>query len=451
MPQVPGLVNSNLNHGKIIAVAGNQATAADVVEALQRAGYRIDFWLNVGPEHAEGIADYHDFEAEARRRDIRLLRPPTYAMRDEASRALFENARIDLLISVGWQRLFPRWFLERLSIGAFGMHGSAEPLPRGRGRSPMVWSILENRDRFFTNLFRYDEGVDSGEIVATQRFDVLASDTIQTLQHKNALAQIQLLEKHLPALLRGDAPLRPQPADLEPTYYPKRIPEDGVVDWSDSACRIDRLVRAVTRPYPGAFTFAEGKKIMIWEGSPFDRHLKLSAAPGEIAAAFHDGTFLVQCGDFAYWIKTWEGPAGWRPQKGDRFESRPNPSWKKLESMRVAGGSEPPFTFEGYGQLLEALKSGGYRSTLFQEDDGAEGRVLLRHDIDKDPIAALRLAEAEAGAGFRASYFFLLRCPLYSVLEPEGVEPIRAIAGLGHSVGLHCDEWRMLRGQLCDR
>jgi hypothetical protein len=104
------------NRGHPIAVAGNQTSVPDVVRALIEAGYRVAYLLNVGPDKAHMIADYHDLTGVARAFDIELIRPPTFAMKDEASRALFESKRIDLLVSVGWQRLIPARLRERVGF-----------------------------------------------------------------------------------------------------------------------------------------------------------------------------------------------------------------------------------------------------------------------------------------------------------------------------------------------
>ena len=93
-------------------------------------------------------------------------------MTDKKTQKIFDGKKIDLLIVVGWQRLIPGWLINQLTVGAFGMCGSSQPLPKRRGRSPMVWSILEKRSHFLTNLFRYDEGIDSGMIVSTLRFNI---------------------------------------------------------------------------------------------------------------------------------------------------------------------------------------------------------------------------------------------------------------------------------------
>lgn len=89
-----------------------------------------------------------------------------------------------------------------------------------------------------------------------------------------------------------------------------------------------------------------------------------------------------------------------------------------------------------YSNLLSSLAEGGYTCALFGER--TEGRtVYLRHDVDKSLELAMAMAEMEAQAGVRANYFFLLRSPVYSLLERSGREILRHIKGLGHALGLH--------------
>jgi hypothetical protein len=105
------------------------------------------------------------------------------------------------------------------------------------------------------------------------------------------------------------------------------------------------------------------------------------------------------------------------------------------------------FTLNDYLALIKAAQAGGYEFNNFADDDGRPGVAFLRHDIDKDVAQARRMAEVEYKLGIRASYFFLLRCPLYSLLEPETLAHVKAIAGMNHWVGLHCDERRMMAAQ----
>lgn len=111
--------------------------------------------------------------------------------------------------------------------------------------------------------------------------------------------------------------------------------------------------------------------------------------------------------------------------------------------------ARPTFTPADYVALLDAVAEGGYRPTSFLADDGGDGALLLRHDIDKSIADARAIAELEFSRGIRSAFFFLLRSPLYSLLEPESVVAVRDIAAMGHDIGLHCDLHRVpesLRG-----
>lgn len=101
------------------------------------------------------------------------------------------------------------------------------------------------------------------------------------------------------------------------------------------------------------------------------------------------------------------------------------------------------FTMNDYEKFLDAALAGGYRFPFFDEDNGEEGNLLLRHDIDKNIDMAMRIAEFESQKGIHASYFFLTRSPLYNPLEPETFNKIHSIQQMGHRIGLHCDVNRL--------
>ncbi len=220
------------------------------------------------------------------------------------------SLNLDILLVMGWQRLIPDWFLESLSIGAFGMHGSSKPLPHGRGRSPMNWSLIQNKHEFFTHLFQYIPGVDDGPIVGVQKFDITQFDTCLTMHFKNTISMIKLCHQHLPSLMDGTAKYFPQPTKGA-TYYPKRTEEDGIIFWSDSTTEIYNLVRAVTHPFPGAFTYFDHKpenRIIIWKAIPFDNQITWPyAEDGEIVEVFFDGTFVVKTKDSSILVQEYEG------------------------------------------------------------------------------------------------------------------------------------------------
>lgn len=122
----------------------------------------------------------------------------------------------------------------------------------------------------------------------------------------------------IPPILRGEHEFTQQ--DGEPTYYPKRTPADGQLHWGEPMGDIYNLVRAVTHPYPGAFTFHEGSRVDIWSVRPFSTDFAQDVAPGEIISVFHTDEFVVSTPDGTILVTEWEAD-GWQPEAGMQFTS----------------------------------------------------------------------------------------------------------------------------------
>jgi methionyl-tRNA formyltransferase len=132
-----------------------------------------------------------------------------------------------------------------------------------RGRAALGWTILLDVRETGSTLFWIDEGVDSGPIAAQQPILLTGTETLGQLMD----LQLDTLESMIPLLIeqlsRGERPARPQDHSRA-TFLSLRRPEDGQIDWSQSATEIERLIRSVSKPYPGAFTFLRGRKLTIW-------------------------------------------------------------------------------------------------------------------------------------------------------------------------------------------
>jgi methionyl-tRNA formyltransferase len=331
------MLHKIINNGKRIGIVGTQSSTMNCINGLIRGGYQINHLITLPPKLNKDVADYQDLKEFAEEKNIPLTYVETYGMKDEVTRKKLEGVQLDVIIVVGWQRLIPEWILNKTPLGVYGMHGSSLPLPKGRGRSPLNWSILEQKDRFYTYLFQYDAGVDSGRIVDVQRFDICPWDTIQSLQHKNTVSQYLLLLKHLPSILSKTVKTIPQNATIRPSYYPKRTFEDGAIDWRQWTAReIYALVRAVTHPYPGAYTIVDDEMVMIWRAIPFDSCIQFpDVIPGQIVDVFTDGSFVVQCFVDTLLVLEYESQNRWIPKVGEVFKSLPNRSWKKLAQMKM--------------------------------------------------------------------------------------------------------------------
>ena len=296
------------NIKKTVCIFGCKYTTLELIKRLIKNKFQVDYCITITPEKAieQKVAGYIDLEPFLQEYKIPVKRVSKYNLDSKEDKEILKSLHIDIIFCMGWQRLIPEWLLNNLSVGAFGMHGSNKPLPHGRGRSPLNWSLIQNKKIFFTHLFQYLPGVDDGPIIGCLKFDINPWDDCNTLHLKNLLAMSKLCEKHLPDLLENKVNSIPQ-NKIEPSYFPKRSMEDGIIFWEDSMIDIYNLIRAVTKPFPGAFSFINNdkeKKIIIWNAIPFDTRLEWeNKTYGEILEIFNDGTFIVMCADGVVLIK----------------------------------------------------------------------------------------------------------------------------------------------------
>ncbi|MDC0211816.1 formyltransferase family protein [Candidatus Nitrosopelagicus sp.] len=281
---------------KKIVVCGCTEFGYDVTNHLISQGIQISHIISLNSEQAEKskVSGYKSFETLSIKYNIPIFYPKLYSLKDESDLSFFQNEKFDLLLVCGWQRLIPENVLETLRIGGIGSHGSSELLPKGRGRSPVNWSIIEGKKHFILQLFLLTPGVDDGDILYHQTFDINEWDTCQTIYYKISLVMKQSLSNLIPKIFLNDFSRIPQKG--EPSFYPKRTPEDGKISWNKTTFEIHNLIKAVTKPYPGAFSFIHKQKIMFWKAQPFDTKIDfLDAKIGQVVEKFSTGDFVVKC------------------------------------------------------------------------------------------------------------------------------------------------------------
>lgn len=200
---------------------------------------------------------------------------------------------IDYAFVIGWSQICGPAFRERVNNRVIGYHPA--PLPRLRGRAVIAWTILLDEKITASTLFRIDEGVDSGPIIAQKFFHVAPDETAASLYAKHMQALHHILGDTLPRLAARDEAGEPQDARLA-TWAARRRPEDGRIDWNLPAEQLWRLVRAVGKPYPGAWTQSGGTRITAWEAELCPDGMRYHGRAGQIMAA-DSGCLLVLCGD----------------------------------------------------------------------------------------------------------------------------------------------------------
>ena len=172
----------------------------------------------------------------------------------------------EVIFSFYYRNLLGRDILMIPSVGSFNLHGSM--LPAYRGRCPVNWVLVNGERRTGVTLHHMVEASDAGDIVGQKEILIEFEDTAYTLYQKLCAKANELLEEVLPLIKKGIAPRVTQNLK-QGSHYGGRRPEDGKIEWSWPVMRIYNLVRAVTEPYPGAFThLPRGDKLFIWWALP---------------------------------------------------------------------------------------------------------------------------------------------------------------------------------------
>lgn len=234
---------------------------------------------------------------------------PVYQPEDPNDPAFVETmGRLapDFLFSCYYRHMLHKPLLDLPKQGAFNMHGSL--LPRYRGRVPVNWVLVNGETETGMTLHYMEEKADRGDIVAQRRVPITPEDTAFTLFAKMTVAAEELIKDIYPLLRAGQAPRMPQ-NHSQASYFGGRRPENGRIDWSKAAQEIYNLVRAVTHPYPGAFTSLNGRKLFVWWGRPLAEPVSPAAVPGQIVARILGEGLLVATGEGQFLIERaqWEG------------------------------------------------------------------------------------------------------------------------------------------------
>ncbi len=190
----------------------------------------------------------------------------------------------DIIFSFYYRKMICKEILEIPRLGALNLHGSL--LPAYRGRCPVNWVLVKGENQTGVTLHFMVDKPDAGDIVGQKEVNIDFNDTARSLYDKLCEAAGLLLNDLLPVIKTGQIPHRKQNL-CQGSYYGGRRPEDGRIDWTGSANEIYNLIRAVTYPYPGAYSLTEnGEKIIIWWALPAALHF--GSKPGDVDISGQD-------------------------------------------------------------------------------------------------------------------------------------------------------------------
>ncbi len=202
----------------------------------------------------------------------------------------------DLMFAIGWSQMIPAQILALAPRGCIGLHPAR--LPERRGAASINWSLIDGLTRSAATMVYLEEGIDSGDVIAQQEFligpDDAARDVLNTVNRAGA----ELMRKQFPLIASGVAPRRPQDHS-QASYTPRRRPEDGLIQWRATSQQLHNFVRALSLPYPGAFTTLHGRRLGVWRsalvrGEPPPRR----QPPGRVLAVVEGHGVLVKSTDY---------------------------------------------------------------------------------------------------------------------------------------------------------
>ncbi len=229
------------------------------IEEIYSIGGKLDLLITLKDEKAKSKSGRIYLDEIAERENTPLLKINN--INDaEVVEALKEHD-IDWLFIIGWSQIAKKEVLATPTSGCIGMHPTL--LPVGRGRAAIPWAIIKGLDKTGVTMFKLDEGVDTGDIIGQSVIEINENTTATDLYKKVDEMHVELISKYWDDISNDRVVLTKQDESMA-TEWPGRKPEDGELFSSMTMDEADKLVRAVTHPYPATFYKDGDKVIRIW-------------------------------------------------------------------------------------------------------------------------------------------------------------------------------------------
>ncbi len=285
------IIEENSMKNKRIAIIGNQWITRYLINKLITYNIKPYLIISSAEKNSKQTSGYSDLRNIAKRNKIKYLIAEDFIISDELIKRI-KKLSLDLAIVYGWQKLIPQTFINALHENIYGIHGGPFKPPRCKGKAVFNWAIIMGFKKFFLYLFKITDKADSGDIVDLAKFDIYETDNILSVYEKNCVISTRLILKNLNIILNKNSKYKKQ-NNNKSTYSLKRVPKNSGIDWTSSSTEIINLIRAVSKPYPSAFTFLRKRKVYIYEAKLFIGDDFYDNEPGEIVDIFDDSNHFV--------------------------------------------------------------------------------------------------------------------------------------------------------------
>lgn len=277
-----------------VGLIGGVKSSAITLQKLCEHNLNVVAVFGYQPKNTDLVSGYYNLETLCSENSIEFV--PFTKINEHVEE--IQSLNLDYLLVVGISQLVAVEIIEAPKLGAIGFHPTK--LPKGRGRAPLAWLVHE-ADEGAATFFMLEKAADTGAIVAQESFEVSTDDNASSVETKIYVAMKDALDILLPQLANGKLCAIEQDDSLA-TEFGIRKPEDGLIDWSRSAYEIDRIIKAASKPHPGAFTYLESAQIAVLS-SRVEKELKIKGVQGRILKV-RKHEVLVQTGEGVIWIST---------------------------------------------------------------------------------------------------------------------------------------------------
>jgi methionyl-tRNA formyltransferase len=235
------------------------------IEKIYEIGGHLDLLITLHDHKAVKKSGRIYLDDFANRNKIPLLK--INHINDCEVKSSLKDYKIDYLFIIGWSQIADKELINIPRFGSYGIHPTL--LPIGRGRAAIPWAIIKGLKETGVTLFKLDTGVDTGPVVDQHVIPINETETAKTLYEKVNIAHEDLIAKVYINMEERAVNLIGQD-ESKATYWEGRTPADGEINSDMTVEEAERLIRATTHPYPGAFIKTGYGKRIIWSAAISD-------------------------------------------------------------------------------------------------------------------------------------------------------------------------------------
>ena len=294
-----------------VVFMGTPELSATVLKGLSDKGYNVILSVSqpdkpVGRKH---ILTAPPAKVQAQELGVEVYQPDS--LKTDEAYDFIMSREPDLIITAAYGKILPQRMLDIPKYGCINVHASL--LPKYRGAAPVQYSIINGDDVTGVTIMKMDAGMDTGDMLTRTEVEININDTTDTLMAKLADAGRDLLLDTIEDYIEGKITSIKQDESAVTITTPIK-PEDGILDWNQTARQIHDKIRALSA-WPGCSSTFNGKRIKIY-ASELEADSSEEAKPGEITFA-GKGKLKVRCGEGSIYILELQSEGGKRLKAAD--------------------------------------------------------------------------------------------------------------------------------------